>query len=381
MAISPETPIQRTTVRGIRDELRKLWASEAMSDEAVIRARTHNMVVYVADDVSAEETTRRVIERTGERPGRVIIIDVDPGQSGEMDAWVTTYCRSVNRHQICGEMITLTISPGHHEDVHSTVISLLAPDLPVYLWWGGLPDPADHLFSHLAPAADRLLVDSDTFEDGGAGLARLAALQQTHRIGDLAWARLSPWRQLLAQLWDVRELAGSLAQIRELNIEHLQAGRKNSGRARLLWGWLSWRLGWTVSGVRRESRTGLTVDWLHDELPGTSSLAEVREPSLSLGEIRQVSIRAGEKAREVNIELEQRPDHACIETRVKAGGKQSMKHSSLYRAPDDSRALAEELDLGYDQSYAAALQAAVDMVQLAEPHPGKRKNDRRQSAG
>jgi len=366
MSVSAESPIRRTTVQGIREELRQLWASEAMSSEAVIRARTHNLVVYVAAEASAEETTRQVIERTGERPGRVIIVDATREQTGGLDAWVTTYCRSVARHQICGEMITLAVSPDRQEELHSTVVSLLAPDLPVYLWWGRLPDPTDHLFAHLAPESERILVDSDGFEDAATGYARIAEIQQHFKVSDLAWARLSPWRQQMAHLWDVAELREALAAIHALDIHHLAAKRKtNPGRSLLLLSWLAFRLGWAVTGAKLDGKSGLTVEWRQGGEPGKSRLVAADGENLLPGDISQVFAKAGDTSQPVTARITLHPDLSTAETSIHSGGRLSMRSSCRFSQPDDAMALAEELDLGYDPSYGAAVQTASHILQLA----------------
>lgn len=361
-----DTPIKRTTVQGIRDELRQLWASEAMSSEAVIRARTHNLVVYVAAGGSAEETTRQIIERTGDRPGRVIVIDATREQKAGLDAWVTTYCRSVAQHQICGEMITLATSPDRQEELHSTVIGLLAPNLPVYLWWGRMPDPDDHLFAHLAPEAERILVDSDGFEEASAGFARIAELQQRFKVSDLAWARLSPWRQQMARLWDVAELREALEAIHSLDIHHLAASKKvNPGRSLLLLSWLALRLGWAVAGAKFDTKSGLTVDWASEGEGGKSRLVAADGENLLPGDINQVNIKAGQGRRPVTAHITLHPDMSVAETSIHTSGHLAMHSSCRFNQPDDAMALAEELDLGYDPSYGAAVQTASRILQLA----------------
>jgi glucose-6-phosphate dehydrogenase assembly protein OpcA len=332
-----------------------------MTDEAVIRARTHNLVVVVADEVSAEQTTHRVIERTGERPGRVIVVDIDHNHRSGLDARVTTYCRAVNRHQICGEMITLTTSPEQSDEAHSTVISLLAPDLPVYLWWSGVPDMGDLLFKHLAPEADRILVDSDTFSSGAEGLAAVAALQDEYRIGDMAWARLTPWRQLLARLWDSPELGADLAAFHSLDIHVKSAGPDHPGRAALLLGWLAARLGWSPSGKAAHDQ-GYRMQWSHSGGTGESRLVDVSHKDLSLGDIRNLELIAGEGINAVTVRLEMHPETSRVDTTLERGGKQIMKNACQIRQVDEAMALAEELDLGYDPSYAVAVKAAAQLL-------------------
>src|SRR5687768_2701687 len=109
MAVVTTSDPRHVNINEIRGQLRALWASQSMNGEAIIRASTHNLIVFVADHKAAEETTQRIIELTSDRPGRVILIDVEPGDEDRVDAWVTTYCRPAGKKQICGELITLAV--------------------------------------------------------------------------------------------------------------------------------------------------------------------------------------------------------------------------------------------------------------------------------
>jgi glucose-6-phosphate dehydrogenase assembly protein OpcA len=356
------TELKQVSVGAIRDELRALWAAEAVDDEAVIRARTHNLVVYTAGSSSVEETTRHVTEIVSERPGRVVVINAQPGEKPGLDAWVSTYCRDADRRRVCGEVITLAVRGSLRDEVHSTVTALLAPDLPVYLWWMELPDKDDHLFKHLAGEADRVLVDSDSSTDPAKGLREIAALD-VGLLGDLNWARLTPWRSLLAQLWDAPALRESLDHIKSLDVHYIARGDfLDSARALLLVGWLADRLGWALVSAQTGPTGGYITTWRKQDWEGKVELVESTHESLPAGEVVGVFVQAGAKPPYVMPRLELMPERECVEVRFNDASPSASRMGVPAQPVGVAGALIEELELGYDPAYEAALKRAVEIV-------------------
>jgi glucose-6-phosphate dehydrogenase assembly protein OpcA len=357
--------LQKVSVSAIRDELRALWASEAMNDEAVIRARTHNLIVYTAGQRPAGDTAQWLIEATLERPGRVILIDARPGTEPGLDAWVTTYCRAAQRRQVCGELVTLAVGGPLRDELHSTVVALLAADLPVYLWWTEIPDEDDHLFEHLAGEADRVLVDSDAAPDAAQALQALAALDVA-RLGDLNWARLTPWRRLLAQLWDTPTLREHLAHIRSLDVHHIARDDfKDAARALLLVGWLVDRLGYELVSAQTSPTGGYITTWQKGRWQGKVEIVESTHAHLDSGEIVGVFIQAGAEPPYVMPRLALTPEQACIELRLDDASPTPARLGSPFQPVSLAEALAEELDFGYDPVYRSALTRAAEIVSAA----------------
>lgn len=357
----------QTNIGAIREKLRLLWAAAASSDEGLIRARTHNLIVYTADDVSTEETTRRLIECTGERPGRVIIIDTEPGQPRGLNAWVTTFSRQSGKHKIWGELIALNIGEDIRADVHSTVISLLAPDLPVYLWWEGVPDPDDPLLRYMLPSADRVLVDLELSPDPKLGFARLLQLSPFVRLSDLTWARLTPWRNMLAQIWETPDFQEALPHIRTLDIYYAADAEVDTvARACLLAAWLVQKMGWQITGVRANGNGSYTIAWRKRKWDGKIELSARHQVSAPGGEILRIFVQAGEDPPFVMPTLELQPERGCVDIRFNDGSAGSPHGSYPYRSVTTSAALVEELDMGYDPSYSLALGAAGLILKSAQ---------------
>ncbi len=356
-------PVKRASVEQIQAELRRLWAAEVADGQPVVRASTHNLIIFVADEATAASSTQRAIDLTAERPGRVILVDVEPGDAPHLDGWVTLYCRPSGDHQICGEIITLAVRGTLRDEIHATVVGLLEPDLPVYLWWADRLDPEGHLYEELARIADRVLIDTDWPSGEPEVLGQAAALPEGARLGDLNWARLTPWRRLLTQLWDVPSLSQALAQVRSLDIHHAaDRDGQHSNRALLLLGWLSDALGWELADAQTTPTGGYRTTWRRGEWQGKAEIVEGPAASVPSGELVGISIQAGAAPPYVMPRLEIMPGQGCIEMRLNEAIPAASRVRQRFKPVAPARALAEELDYGEDPAYRAALRRAADIV-------------------
>ncbi len=358
--------LRKVGVDAIRDALRAQWASESMDEHAVIRARTHNLIVYTtAGQQAVQDTIARIAALTFERPGRVIVVQADPEGDPALDAWVTVYCGVRGHRQVCGEMIVLAVGGEVRREALSTVIGLLAPDLPTFLYWMGLPEAGDYLFAALAAECDRLIVDSDALPDPSVGLRQIGSLSGV-RLGDLAWARLTPWRLLLAQLWDVFRLREALDHIRTLDVRYVaDAGSRDSARALLLVGWLADRLGWEVTSASVASTGEHVVTWRKECWGGKVGLVKTFHQQIPPGEIVEIGLQAGRSSPFVMVRLQLSPDRGCADVEINGASLTPEWHGSAFKPVDTSAALAEELDLCYDPYYERALRRAVEIVSVA----------------
>jgi glucose-6-phosphate dehydrogenase assembly protein OpcA len=195
-AIAPE--------RILRD-LADLWASLAhpeqgdVSSQGVLRACSMTLIVAAenaADAVRASETLAALMH---EHPSRAIVLQPGPPGS-EMDAHVRAQCWMPfgSRQQICCEQIEITAGIDRLNDIPPVMYGLLAPDLPSVLWSRGTAWWDAPAFVELVNMMGKLILDSRRYE-GSSGLARIRSLRDRgKRVGDLAWASVTPWRELIA---------------------------------------------------------------------------------------------------------------------------------------------------------------------------------------
>lgn len=354
---------RQVNITQIRDELNQMWAAQAHEGETVLRAATHNLIVFVSDSAAAARTTDRVIELTASRPGRVILVDVEPGTEDRLDAWVSIYCRPSGDRQVCGELITLAVQGGLRDAVDTSVIALLASDLPVYLWWIGELDQDDRLFQRLSRSVSRVIVDSASFSNTEAALATLAGLPHDLRLSDLAWARLTPWRRTLARLWDAPGLAESLHHIRAVHVDYTaEAAPARAEQALLLVGWLADRLGWQLKAVSASSPGTYHTQWRRGTWEGVVTITPHTGDALPVGEIYGLSIEADPNAPLTELRVTAVPEADCVETHAITRLSESIHAMHALQAVSTSMALAEELDYGFDPYYPRALAQAAQIV-------------------
>jgi glucose-6-phosphate dehydrogenase assembly protein OpcA len=244
---------------GLERELNAVWsemsAPEGEGQSAgVVRSCVLNLVVYAAghdERGEVDELLGAVVER---HPCRAIVLVADrAAQEMRLEAFVSTRCQLSARgaKRICGEQITIEAAGAAVATASTAVAPLLVPDVPVFLWWKDIPDYDDKLFNRLAGMADRIVIDSASFDQPHADLLQLARLLQggTLRLSDLNWGRLTSWRSLVASFWDVADYRASLARIKKVVIKYDPPDRSHeqiAPKAMLALGWLASCLGWDI---------------------------------------------------------------------------------------------------------------------------------------
>ena len=132
---------------------------------------------------------------------------------------------------ICSEVIELRLHGTRAKAPASIVEPLLISDLPVFLRWRGEPPWGSPELEQLVDLTDRLIVDSTEWDDLPYPYRHLVQLFDRTAVSDIAWARTSRWRTLLASLWP------GIADVRD------DPRARHAAQAQLLAGWLRSRLG------------------------------------------------------------------------------------------------------------------------------------------
>ena len=241
-------------------ELNAMWAEMSAPEgegggAGVVRACVLNLVVYAEDAEERAEVDDLLSEVVERHPCRAIVLAAERGaEEARLEAFVSTRCQLSSRgsKRICGEQITIEAAGPAVDTASSAVAPLLVPDVPVFLWWKDIPHYDDRLFTRLAGMADRLVIDSASFDRPHEDLLRLAALLEggRMRLSDLNWGRLTSWRALVAGFWDVADYRDSLARVEKVVIEYDPPDRSHeevAPKALLALGWLASRLGWEVA--------------------------------------------------------------------------------------------------------------------------------------
>lgn len=239
----------------VADVLASLERLRRQGTRTATRTSVVNLVVVTADPQSAARA-ESAMRRLGPRhPGRTVVVLSDPDAESRLDADVALFEAIADGHGVWWEEAHLEVGGPASRHLDSVVAPLLVPHLPLAVWYPGpLPPPGDPL----AALADAVIVDVRFAEPLGApggpssqaALAALVELGRRHRVVDLSWKRTTPWRELLAALFDPPELRDYLSGIRRARIA------AQPGPRRLLAGWLVSRAHLPISSLE-------LVDSLH----------------------------------------------------------------------------------------------------------------------
>jgi len=210
----PATPPEK-----ILKELADLWVSTskegaAEAAQGVLRACTMTLIVMAEDGEDPVGLGETIAALMPEHPARTIVVRLTGAGGPALRQRVFAQCWMPfgQRRQICCEQVEITCSDASLRDVPSVVLPLEVPDLAVILWCRSprLLDMAE--FRTLAAMARRVVVDSEGLADAPSALNRLAGeLANGMVLGDLAWTRLTRWRQALAQIFEDPRNASSLS--------------------------------------------------------------------------------------------------------------------------------------------------------------------------
>jgi glucose-6-phosphate dehydrogenase assembly protein OpcA len=181
------------------------------------------MTLVVIGEESADAATlgETIAALMPEHPARAILVKLRAGTERALSERVYQQCWKPfgQRQQICCEQIELTASDAALGDLPSVLLPLLVADLPVILWCRSarVLDLAD--LSQITRLADKVIVDSSAFAKANDGLRWMTAAQQRGlRVGDLAWTRLTRWRETLGRIFENRDYLARLSGVRDVKV-------------------------------------------------------------------------------------------------------------------------------------------------------------------
>lgn len=305
----------------ILHDLSALWVDLGKQDAAtggVLRACTMTLVVLAALEDDQQAIGEVIARLMPEHPSRAIVIRVTPSEERSLDARVFAQCWTPfgERRHICAEQIEITTARAALDEVPSVILPLTIPDLPVVLWSRGA-----HLFEmagfeDIAALATKVLVDGGKFEKLQSRIARGQA------VGDLAWTRLTRWRELISRIFENRGLA-SLPRVSEIKMA-FGASRHST----------QYLAAWLLDSVRRAGADPkLEVQW-----DTADKRIEIISPDL-------------------RVSLSQCPGE-CAEIRIN-----DVATQAALQEPSECALLSEELAIpGHDPVFERVLHAAAQLA-------------------
>src|SRR5882762_1110804 len=193
----------------ILHELSELWVSlgkqNGHESMGVLRACAMTLVVVAEAQEDAAEVGETLALLMREHPSRAVVVRVSDSDQPALESRVFAQCWMPigQRRQICCEQIEISTSNSSLVDVPAVVLPLVVADLPVILWFRPARLFASPALVDLSRIATKTIIDSSVFPDPKAGLQRLTRASSSGlRVGDLAWTRLTRWRELIAQIFE-----------------------------------------------------------------------------------------------------------------------------------------------------------------------------------
>jgi len=207
----------------ILKELAALWVEEAKLGEAgVLRACSMTLIVMAEEGDDAAALGETIAALMPQHPARAILVRLRAGNERALSERVYQQCWKPfgQRQQICCEQIELTASDAALGDLPSVLLPLFVADLPVILWCRSPRLVEMPEFNQIARMANKVVLDSAAFSDAVRAMTRMADEDfQDLRIGDLAWTRLTRWREMLARVFENREYLERLSGITSVTVE------------------------------------------------------------------------------------------------------------------------------------------------------------------
>jgi glucose-6-phosphate dehydrogenase assembly protein OpcA len=231
--------------------------SRRLDDVSPVVTHVFNLVVYTDSEQLAEQVASDLASVPRRHPSRAIILVADRWhEESPIDAEVRLMCApgTGGRPPLCFEQVFVTVQGRAADHLATVVVPLLMPEVPTYLWWPGQPLFGHRLFHRLLASADQLVVDSGQFQSPGDGLNDLARLVSgRYGVNDINWARLKPWREIIAQFFDAPQLTPYAYALRRVSIVFGSGeGAFGNSTAGLLL-----MLGWVASELGMEPETTL----------------------------------------------------------------------------------------------------------------------------
>lgn len=337
-------------------------------DGFALRTSLLNMVVYAEREEEMDFAGRVIEDLASHHPSRALIVLARPSDGeSHIEAQLAAHShisRSLEQ-SVCCEEISLKVAGPAAMHLHSVIVPLLVPDLPVYVWWTE-PLPADpHLFLQLMAAADHFIVDSNRFEDqlsGLLGLARLAEQESRTTLGDLNWRRLEPWRDFFDRQQNIAEMRHHFSSVKSMEIRYAAGHSAHKpAQAFLLLAWLARELGWDARTLSAHGGQRLSFG-AGEGRPISVYLHAVNYPAVEPGTLVSVKIACESETASALLSISRTGDpyHLTVRTEHRGG---AIEEHVRFEPAQASALLVLELDAPpHDPEYGSILRTAVPLI-------------------
>ena len=303
-------------------ELDEVWGSmgkEQSETGGVLRACAMTLIALVEDNSHPIDVGETLAELMHDHPSRAIVVRVAGQDKAPLEARAFAQCWMPfgRRQQICCEQIEIRSTHDSLGNVPAILRGLLVPDLPVVLWVRSpnlIRNPSFHSFTDLA---QKVIVESQGFGDWKQLMSEVQSLSTSGQVvADLAWTRITRWRELIFQAFENAERISQIHSIQTVVIRH--SSPEPGPAATYLGTWLRQIIGESCS--------------LHFEVAGNTQTWQIQQVELTGPQIH-VSI--------------QRTASSVVDILVN-----DLKTCAVFRTLKESDLLREELSIpGKDSTF------------------------------
>jgi glucose-6-phosphate dehydrogenase assembly protein OpcA len=348
--------------------------AQAEREEALDQDNPHprnsvmDLIVVASDPDVAERAANTIASLAAHHPCRAIIVLDEPGGESRIDATVTSYSHQLVESANClYEQVFLRARGAAAGHIPSLVEALLISDVTTYLWWTGSPPFKESRFSGALAIADVLILDTSLLERPYEGFLELAEMDRRNpgvSVGDMQWARVRPWREILAQFFNPTDRRGFLSGIRAVEIDYVARGSGNRSAAVLLAGWLATSLGWRLTRAARGAG-GIVV--AHLESPAAHAVEIAMRPverdGFVAGDILAVRLEAVRGSEKCSMTSHRDVEHRDQVTTAGAVADVDLPSRSLTMPSLDDASLINQLVVSArgDEVFKRSLEAAAGL--------------------
>lgn len=356
-----EAAMRPFDIKAIERDLSELWRDDRPQKRALTRACVINLLVY--DEIGDSGLAETIIDITKHHPGRVLLMRTRPNSlTDSLQAEVSSVCQFLpsKGKQICSEQVTVVAEGAAVLRLAATVRPLLVSDLPVVLWWRGVPADIEP-FAGLVEASDKVVIDTGYLPRPTAYLPVIADMVGSRVFSDLTWSRLTGLRSHIAGLYDLPDLGVYVWDISRVVIEYPAETSDRelpAPQPLFLLGWLAYRLGWSAPEFLRPHIFRMWYE-------GREISAEFIASSGMTGDDLRITLTMTDHTGWQEARLAVARTAQTIETKLETPTICWLRDIAKYERPSEAVLLVRELELlGRDTTYENVLRFAANLVNL-----------------
>ncbi|MBX7145018.1 MAG: glucose-6-phosphate dehydrogenase assembly protein OpcA [Oligoflexia bacterium] len=233
-----------TALGKISDTLTSIFAELQGEDAVYNRSANCNLIILVSGPQRLPALEQLIDALSLAHPSRFFVAFPDPSTS-TVQASISARCHGLSKTEhVCSEVIRLSAAPAAFAGIPSVIRAHMLTGMPTEIFLYD-PDVDIALIRAVAPLADSIFLDSQSFSTNFQKLAELLPLTRT--VVDFSWVGLGVWREELKL--GVNRCAAGLGrpQVRSIEIGFEGPSAAQPGALALLFaGWVVNRLGAAV---------------------------------------------------------------------------------------------------------------------------------------